>query len=187
MTNIKYKGETYNKYRPTYPKKLYDIIYDFHEKNKGKFNIAVDIGTGTLAVFGYSYPIIKDNIYANEILNTFLINKLEKYMNNKVFYIRNFYRNIEFPFKNKSWHFTINDKNYDNEKISIKKNITIDEFKSYLKTLSSYTNYININNDYIIDPVNETIDNIMKIMDIKKEEETIKVEWPVVLILNNNN
>lgn len=39
-----YHADLYNKYRPTYPKELLDIVLKFHT---GEYNLALDVATGT--------------------------------------------------------------------------------------------------------------------------------------------
>ncbi|EGP85359.1 uncharacterized protein MYCGRDRAFT_105469 [Zymoseptoria tritici IPO323] len=38
--------ESYMRFRPAYPPKVYSTVYDHHKANGGSFNSAVDIGAG---------------------------------------------------------------------------------------------------------------------------------------------
>ena len=45
--NQDFDSSNYSKYRPVYPTTLFDYIYGVHEKGAGKYDVAVDIATGT--------------------------------------------------------------------------------------------------------------------------------------------
>lgn len=276
INDIKYKGDSYSKYRPRYSTKLFETIYNFHEQNNGEFILAADIGTGTgqvavelsnkfkniygidnseeminnaiqkdniiyklsnaeklpfesnsvdmitvatafhyfnhdeflnetkrilkksgtFAIFGYYFPEIKNvknNIEVNEILNKLIKEVLEINLNEKAKYIKNLYRDINFPFEKVEKYIT--PKNRDITNISneiqgsfMEMDMTIDNFNKYIKTASGYVNYIenNKNNNLLIDPVDDSINKIMKITGLC-EKDFITVEWPFVLVLAKND
>lgn len=66
--------------------------------------------------------------------------------------------------------------------------MTIDNFNKYIKTASGYVNYIenNKNNNLLIDPVDDSINKIMKITGLC-ENDIINVEWPFILVLIKND
>lgn len=65
----------------------------------------------------------------------------------------------------------------------MEKRMSINDLNNYIKTWSSYFNYkkSNVNS---IDPVDDIINKIMFIMNIKDKNKIINVEWPTVLILS---
>ncbi|KAJ3270896.1 hypothetical protein HDV01_007367, partial [Terramyces sp. JEL0728] len=45
---VEYNSDLYKRYRPTYSKKLYDIVYKFHNKHgNAGYDLALDVGCGT--------------------------------------------------------------------------------------------------------------------------------------------
>lgn len=152
---------------------------------------------GTLAIFGYYFPEIKNiknnNIEVNKILNKLIVDILELNLNEKAKYIKNLYRNIEFPFKKVEKYITPKDKDITNisnvtQGSFLEMDMTIYNFNKYLKTASSYVNYIekNKNNCLLIDPVDDAINKIMEITELC-ENEVITVEWPFILVLAKND
>ncbi|CAJ0868198.1 6154_t:CDS:10 [Entrophospora sp. SA101] len=47
FSRIDYDSAAYNAYRPTYPQKLFEKIYNYHKSHNGSFDAALDVGTGT--------------------------------------------------------------------------------------------------------------------------------------------
>jgi hypothetical protein len=59
--------------------------------------------------------------------------------------------------------------------------MTLENFRHYIKTWSSYANYMK---DHSEDPVDEMVSNIAEVLNVENNEEhSITVEWPAVLIL----
>lgn len=151
---------------------------------------------GTLAIFGYYFPEIKNiknKIEVNKVLNKLISDILEINLNEKAKYIKNLYRDINFPFKKVEKYITPKNKditNISNETQGsfLEMDITIDNFNKYIKTASGYVNYIekNKNNALLVDPVDDAINKIMEIAGLC-ENDIITAEWPFVLVLIKND
>jgi len=145
--------------------------------------------TGTLAIFGYFYPVISNEPKANELVKESL-DKLEKYTNPNVRFVRNMYRDITFPFKEQAWYIT--PKSEDTTNISkptagslMEASMTIENYRHYMKTASAYFNYMEDHpND---DPVDKLVEDIMKALNITNKEHVINLEWPTALVLARND
>lgn len=59
--------------------------------------------------------------------------------------------------------------------------MTLENFRHYIKTWSSYANYMR---DHSEDPVDEMVTDIAKILNAHDlQKQSITVEWPAVLII----
>ncbi|CAJ0856926.1 974_t:CDS:2 [Entrophospora sp. SA101] len=47
FSSIDYDSAAYNTYRPTYPQKLFENVYNYHKSHNGSFDAALDVATGT--------------------------------------------------------------------------------------------------------------------------------------------
>lgn len=150
-------------------------------------------GTGTLAIIGYFYQLVKDQPKANQVLLEFRAEKYDKYANTNYRYIENLYRDIKIPFEHQKWYIT--PKSQDTTNISgstqiplMEASMTVDNFCQLMKTASAYSNYINDEkNQGKLDPVDEMMPNLMKALNVTDKSHLIDVEWPTVLILAQND
>ncbi|KAI7904036.1 S-adenosyl-L-methionine-dependent methyltransferase [Cokeromyces recurvatus] len=147
--------------------------------------------TGTLAIFGYFYPVIKDEPKANELIKALHTGPFDKYSNQNIRFIRNMYRDIVFPFTEQVWYIT--PKTEDTTNIShaiqgslMKASMSLEHFRHYMKTSSAYFNYIKENPDKE-DPIDKLMNDILSTTDIKDLEQVVKLEWPTVLVLAKND
>ncbi|KAI9486329.1 MAG: S-adenosyl-L-methionine-dependent methyltransferase [Benjaminiella poitrasii] len=147
--------------------------------------------TGTLAIFGYFYPIIKGEPKANELIKALHTGPFNTYSNDNVRFIRNMYRDIVFPFNEQAWYIT--PKSEDTTNISqptqdslMKASMSLDAFKHYMKTSSAYYNYMEENPDKE-DPVDKLVKDVMSTMGIQDYQHVIELEWPTVLVLAKND
>lgn len=148
---------------------------------------------GTLAIFGYYFPVIKNEPKANELLKAVTIELFDKYSNSNNRYVKNMYRDIQFPFKLQKWYIT--PKSEDITHISeptqaslMEATMTIENFAHYLKTASPYFNYIDdVENKDKGDPVDNMMPEVMKALNITDSKQTIQLEWPTALILAKND
>lgn len=59
--------------------------------------------------------------------------------------------------------------------------MTLEAFRSYMQTWSSYANYMKEHSE---DPVDDMMNEIAKLLNVDTpEEHLVTVEWPAVLIL----
>lgn len=145
--------------------------------------------TGTLAVFGYFFPVISNEPKANELVKK-LVDKFEKYTNPNVRFVQNMYRDIVFPFKEQAWYIT--PKSEDTTNISLpttgslmEASMTMENYRHYMKTASAYFNYMEGHpND---DPVDKLVEDIMKTLNITDNQHVINLEWPTALVLARND
>ncbi|CAI2182268.1 3334_t:CDS:10 [Funneliformis geosporum] len=72
-----YNSSAYNAYRPTYGQNLYDKVFSYHKSHNGKFNIALDIGTGTGQVSSELSNSF-NKVYATDISPVMLQNAIQK-------------------------------------------------------------------------------------------------------------
>ncbi|KAI8048915.1 S-adenosyl-L-methionine-dependent methyltransferase, partial [Gilbertella persicaria] len=148
--------------------------------------------TGTLAVFGYFYPVIKNEPKATELIKALHTGDFEKYSNQNLRFIRNMYRDIEFPFKHQTWYITppSEDVTHKSEVIDYSLmviSMSIEGLGHYMKTSSAYSNYMkDPENKGKEDPVDKLIQEIMQVMDIKDKKHIVELEWPTVLVLSKN-
>ncbi|KAI8384743.1 S-adenosyl-L-methionine-dependent methyltransferase [Radiomyces spectabilis] len=267
MSKVDYNSASYSKFRPTYPEKVFSLLYDYH---RGSFDTALDVATGTgqvavelankfrhveasdtlpemienatpkdnvtysvgtaedlayednsmdvitvatafhyfdhaaffkeakrvlkpngtLAVWGYFYPTIKDNEEAANVLKSVTSEgPLMSYLDSRVKYIINMYRDIEFPFSDVKWF--ISPKSADVTHISqpvdqsfMEKTMTLEEFSNYMKTSSAYVKYKKEHPSE--DPMDEGINRIREILKLSSNQDTVHAEWPFVLVLCRN-
>ncbi|GAN04428.1 conserved hypothetical protein [Mucor ambiguus] len=160
-----------------------------HEKFFKEAKRVLKHKTGTLAIFGYYFPVISNEPKVNELVKQ-LVDKLEKYTNPKVRFVRNMYRDITFPFKDQAWYIT--PKSEDTTNISqpttgslMEASMTMENYRHYMKTASAYFNYMeDYPND---DPVDKLVEDIMKTLNITDNQHVVHLEWPTALILARND
>lgn len=148
---------------------------------------------GTLAIFSYYYPVIRDEPKANEILQALVMGELSKYVNGNIHYIKNLYRDIQFPFYRQKWY--ISPKEADITGISepvhgalMEETMTIERFADYIKTSSAYYNYLDdLENQGKGDPVDKLISNLIQVLNVTNTGHVISLEWPTVLVLAKND
>lgn len=148
---------------------------------------------GTLAIFGYYYPIVKNESGVNEIIQALTVGEFDKYANTNIHYIQNMYRDIKFPFENQKWY--ISPKSEDITHISepikgslMEASMTIERFSQYMKTSSAYYNYLDgPENQGKEDPVDKMISKLMKALNVTDTGHVIDLEWPTVLVLAKND
>jgi ubiquinone/menaquinone biosynthesis C-methylase UbiE len=148
---------------------------------------------GTLAVFGYYFPVIKNESKANDLLKIVTIDLFDQYSNSNNRYIKNMYRDIKFPFQLQKWYIT--PKTEDITHISeptqgslMEASMTIERFAHYIKTASPYFNYLDDEkNKGKGDPVDNMIPDLMKALNVTDINHTIQIEWPTALILAKND
>jgi SAM-dependent methyltransferase len=137
--------------------------------------------SGTLAIFSYYYGLIKDNDEASSIVSA-ANNKLhEHYVDEKIKYIENLYRDIQFPFDEQYWYIT--PKKLDTANISrpvdgslLEATMTVQKFNDYMKTSSAYTNFSKTLKDSDVDPTDTMAEDIMKVLNLTYKEQTLQVE-----------
>ncbi|KAI8979434.1 S-adenosyl-L-methionine-dependent methyltransferase [Mycotypha africana] len=146
-------------------------------------------GKGTLAIFGYYYPRIKNEPEADNLLKGFTKDVYDPVANENIRYIKNMYRDIKYPFKNQVWYITPTSE--DVTRISrptrgplMEASMTMENFKHYMKTSSAYSNYIEENKDKD-DPADKLVRDLMETMNITDYNHVIQLEWPTVLVLLN--
>ncbi|KAH8553176.1 S-adenosyl-L-methionine-dependent methyltransferase [Umbelopsis sp. PMI_123] len=264
-----FNSALYRSFRPVYSKPTYNIIYDFHANKGGKFDHAVDIGTGTgqvavelaekfkhvhgtdlsakmleaaipkpnieytacpaenlpfddssidvitsaqafhwfkhdqffkeakrvlkpngtIAIIGYGFARIKGSPKASSLIEDLGLKKFENYWDAGRVLVDNLYRDIPIPFPDTQYHFHPKDVVYtENGKITphpiLEQEMTLESFRHYLKTWSSYANYMKDHPEEPVDPVEEIVSDIAQILNVKEpEQQLITVQWPGVLIL----
>lgn len=146
--------------------------------------------TGTLAVFGYYFPVISNEPKANELVKN-LIEKLEQYSNSNIRFIKSMYRDIAFPFNEQTWYIT--PKSEDITNISqptagslMKASMTMENYNHYMKTASAYYNYIK-DHPKEDDPIDTLVKDIMQALNITDYQCVIDLEWPTSLVLARND
>lgn len=144
---------------------------------------------GTLAIFAYYYPVITENSEANKVLQDLTEGQFKNYANSNIHYIKNMYRDIQFPFNTQKWY--ISPKTADTTHISdplntslMEASMTIDRFSDYMKTCSAYYNWLDDpKNAGKEDPVDKMISNLKKVLGVTDPGHIIHVVWPTVLVL----
>nr|CAG8641188.1 13018_t:CDS:2 [Entrophospora candida] len=77
FSSIDYDSAAYNTYRPTYPQKLFEKVYNYHESHNGSFDAALDVATGT----GQVTQVLADSfkkVYGVDSSATMLENAVKK-------------------------------------------------------------------------------------------------------------
>ncbi|CAO3611731.1 unnamed protein product [Mucor hiemalis] len=148
---------------------------------------------GTLAVFGYFYPVIKNETKANDTVKAVTHGLFDKYANTNVRFMQNMYRDIKFPFEIQKWYITPKSEDITNiseptEGPLMEASMTIENFGPYIKTSSAYFNYIDdVENKGKGDPVDNMIPQLMKDLNVTDPKQTIQLEWPTALIVAKND
>ncbi|KAF8965998.1 hypothetical protein BGZ46_000466 [Entomortierella lignicola] len=137
---------------------------------------------GTFAAVGYSYLKLVDYPRANKRILE-LANEPEAlgpYWEHGRFILDNMYKSILVPMDNVERYYV------PNEELPAIMAETVDmkHFRNYLKTWSSYKNYSDKNPEKP-DIVDQTVDAIMAEENLK-DEDTVDLTWPCVLILAEN-
>lgn len=156
---------------------------------------------GTLAVWGYYFPMIKNNAKANDILSqiTRMDGALQRYSDPNVKYVLNMYRDFTFPFKTVDYY--ISPSSQDTTGISkpcggslMEKSMSLVDFEKYIQTASAYVNYKRDRENGggaaadKVDIVEDCIEKIAQAMHSEDKEKTIiDLEWPLVLVLCRNS
>ncbi|KAI8375105.1 S-adenosyl-L-methionine-dependent methyltransferase [Choanephora cucurbitarum] len=149
--------------------------------------------TGTLAVFGYFFPVIQDQPEATRLLKELQEGDFDRYANQNIRFMRNLYRDITFPFSCQQWYITpaSEDKTHLSEPLDcslMSNSMSLQELGNYLKTASPYNNYMNDpENKGKQDPVDQLMDNIVQVMQVKDKNTVVNLEWPTVLVLARND
>ncbi|KAI8339315.1 S-adenosyl-L-methionine-dependent methyltransferase [Blakeslea trispora] len=149
--------------------------------------------TGTLAVFGYFYPVIQGQPEATRLLKELQTGDFDRYSNQNVRFMRNLYRDITFPFSCQRWYITptSEDITHLSEPVSgslMSNSMTLEGLGDYLKTASPYSNYKNDpENNGQPDHIDQLIDNIAQVMHVKDKHLVVNLEWPTVLVLARNS
>ncbi|CEP19624.1 hypothetical protein [Parasitella parasitica] len=153
--------------------------------------------TGTLAVFGYYYPVISkvdandkpgELAKANELLKD-LLAKFDQYTNPNIKYVRSMYCNIKFPFEEQTWYITPKSEDIMNvsqpiDKSLMEASMDLETYRNYMKTASAYSNYMEAHpNDDPVDKLVKDIKHTLKITD----QDIVHLEWPTCLVLARNN
>ncbi|KAI8098859.1 S-adenosyl-L-methionine-dependent methyltransferase [Halteromyces radiatus] len=146
---------------------------------------------GTLAVWGYYLPIIKNHEAATQIIKRIFAmdGPIQTYSDPNIKYIINMYRDIPFPFSTVDYY--ISPSSEDITGISkpcgslMEKTMSLADFGNFLKTASSYVNYKKDHHGNIgPDPVDDAIENIADLLQTTDKENTlIDLEWACVLVL----
>ncbi|CAO3694695.1 unnamed protein product [Umbelopsis ramanniana] len=141
---------------------------------------------GTIAILGYAFARIKDSPKASLLLEELGTKTLEKYWDQGRVLVDNLYRDIPIPFPDTHYYFSPEGCDTTNiGKITpqpiMEQEMTLETFRHYTKTWSSYANYMKEHSD---DPVDEMVSNVAKVLNVENlEQHSITVEWPAVLIL----
>ncbi|SAM03337.1 hypothetical protein [Absidia glauca] len=153
---------------------------------------------GTLAVWSYYFPVIKNNEKATTILNeiTRTNGPLQRYSDPNVKYVINMYRDFTFPFKNVDYYISPSSEDITNLSKPcggslMEKTMSLEEFGNYLKTASAYVNFkkeCEKEGAVEQDPVDDVINRIADLMMVEDKGATmVDLEWPLVLVLCSNN
>ncbi|CAM0143250.1 unnamed protein product [Umbelopsis sp. WA50703] len=137
---------------------------------------------GTIAIIGYEYARIKESQQASDLIKKI---GLETFNPGRKL-LENLYRDITIPYANTNFYFDPEDADITNigqptpEPI-MEKVMTLEAFRSYMRTWSSYANYMKEHSE---DPVDSMINEMADLMNaVNPEEHLVTVEWPAVLIL----
>ncbi|KAI9306174.1 S-adenosyl-L-methionine-dependent methyltransferase [Cunninghamella echinulata] len=148
--------------------------------------------SGVLAIWTYFFSIIKDNEELNNIIKKKFIEPLLPYSDPKIHHAMTLYREIDFPFKEvdryicpKSEDLLNQSKKVFNHSL-LEKEMTLDQYASYLKTASGYVTYKKEHPeiDEENDPVDSTINAIADHLGVTdKRSYVVHLQWPLVLVL----
>ncbi|KAI9365202.1 S-adenosyl-L-methionine-dependent methyltransferase [Pilaira anomala] len=149
---------------------------------------------GTLAIYSYFFPVLK-NVpdETNAIIKHLTLEEFGKYANDNIRFIQNLYRDIKFPFKDQNWYITpaSEDTTHISQPVKgslMEASMTMARFSDYLKTSSTYYNYLkDPSNKGKPDPVDTMIEKLMDTLKIKDANQTVDIEWPTVLVLAKND
>lgn len=148
--------------------------------------------TGTLSIFGYFCPLLKNYADLNEPINSVWGNAFKKYTNPKINFMINLYRDITFPFEEQQWYIT--PKSEDTQNVSpptqgslMELTMPLKNYLSFFTTCSAYKNYLNDKDTQDQDPVEYMSQFIKEALQTNDLETQVDVEWPTVLILAKNN
>jgi len=140
---------------------------------------------GTFAAVGYSFVVFEDHPRATKRIQELgdEPDQLGTCWDWGRLILDNQYKSIEVPLKNVERHYFPNHKEGWPQVMEGK--VTMDHFRHYIKTWSSYKNY---SEKYPERPdiVDETIDKIMEEEGLKGEDE-VRITWPTVVILGENS
>lgn len=141
---------------------------------------------GTIAIIGYAFARIKGSRNASELVEKLGLETLADYWDQGRVLVDNLYRDIPIPYANTAYYFSPEDADVAHigkiaPKPIMEQDMSLETFRKYIKTWSSYANYMK---DHTEDPVDKMIEDMALILKTDKPEEyKITVEWPAVLIL----
>jgi ubiquinone/menaquinone biosynthesis C-methylase UbiE len=140
---------------------------------------------GTFAAVGYSFVIFEDYPRATQRIIDLgdQPDQLGTCWDWGRLILDNMYKSIDVPMKNVERHYF--PKHKEGWPQVMDGQVTMEHFRNYIKTWSSYKNY---SEKYPERPdiVDETIDKIMEEEGLK-EEDQVKITWPTVVILAENS
>lgn len=148
---------------------------------------------GTLAVFGYHYAILQGHPEAASIYAKMQYETIHKHMDNRIRFVMNYYRDIQFPFTTQEWY--ISPSTEDTTNISVTKEslmpyeVSLEDLKSFTKTTSGYValRKEHQNNPDFVDPVDIAFEEIKNAMNTQDMTTKVKLEFPFAMILATND
>ncbi|CAG8791421.1 2884_t:CDS:2, partial [Dentiscutata erythropus] len=145
------------------------------------------IPNGTLAIFGYTFHVIKGYNEISEMLIKFgTEEEISKYWDERRIIINDLYRSFVLPEQFKNVEIIRNEKINGGEisgEIFMEEYWSIDQMANYMKTWSSYKDYMVKNKDTIQqDPVDKLMNKIKLTIGLKPGQK-LHIIWPMVLIL----
>ncbi|KAM3578932.1 hypothetical protein VKS41_008724 [Umbelopsis sp. WA50703] len=141
---------------------------------------------GTIAIIGYAFARIKGSQKASDLVEKLGLDTLGNYWDQGRVLVDNLYRDIPIPYANTIYYFSPEDADVTSiGKITsepiMEQDMTLETFRSYIKTWSAYANYMK---DHTEDPVDKMVEDMAVLMKTNTPEESkVTVEWPAVLIL----
>ncbi|CAG8796081.1 12_t:CDS:2 [Dentiscutata erythropus] len=151
---------------------------------------------GTLAVFGYSsHHVVEGYLAATNEFKKFNVEIFGDYWDPRKFSVDKLYRDIVIPeklFKNITWErneYDEKDGKTSNYESYLNKEWSVERFKNYMKTWSSYNNYMSRcqkENQKIEDPVDKLFEKL-KEDEGWKDDQILKISWFFVLGLAEKN
>lgn len=149
---------------------------------------------GTLAIFGYFYPLLQNHPEVNEAIQAVWKETFGEYTNSNVRFVSNMYRDIQFPFKEQQWYIT--PKSQDTTHISLPTEgplmalqMPVKNYLNFFLTSSAYQNYLKNKKteQNKEDPVEYLSKIVMKALNTEDSQTLVNVEWPTVLVLARND
>ncbi|KAG2183555.1 hypothetical protein INT43_006561 [Umbelopsis isabellina] len=141
---------------------------------------------GTIAIIGYEYARIRESKQASSLIRKIGLETFGDYWDSGRKILENLYRDIPIPYPNTTYYFSPGDADITNignptPETIMEKVMTLEAFKNYMHTWSSYANYMKEHSE---DPVDSMMNEIAKLLNADNlEKHLVTVEWPAVLIL----